>query len=338
VKVTEIGEFGLIRRFSPPFLAPLAVGELGIGDDCAVLPQADGSALLVTTDMLVEDVHFLRRAIPPADLGWKSLAVNLSDIAAMGGSPHAAFLSLALPRDVEVTWVDGFFAGLKELADATGTELLGGDTTSSPERVVVNIAVLGSARPELIKLRSGARPGDAVCVTGQLGASGGGLELVLAGRGAADNDEAELLRAHNRPRPHLAEGAWLAARVEVRAMMDVSDGIDSDLRRIGERSGCGALVDLARLPVSPALSRVGARRGWDLDRLAAAAGEDNCMLLSVDPTGVQALVADFAKALGRPLAVIGTITDEPEAVRYERAGRAATLRGHGFEHFAADGG
>jgi thiamine-monophosphate kinase len=337
VKVTEIGEFGLIRRFSPPFLAPLAVGELGIGDDCAVLPQADGSALLVTTDMLVEDVHFLRRAIPPADLGWKSLAVNLSDIAAMGGSPHAAFLSLALPRDVEVTWLDSFFDGLKELADATGTELLGGDTTSSPERVVVNVAVLGSARPERIKLRSAARPGDAVCVTGLLGDSGGGLELVRPARGAADNDEAELLRAHWAA-PALAEGAWLAARVEVRAMMDVSDGIDSDLRRIGERSGCGALVDLARLPVSPALSRVGARRGWDLDRLAAAAGEDYCLLLSVDPAGMEALAADFAEALGRPLAVIGTITDNAETVRYERAGRPVALHGHGFDHFAANGG
>ena len=178
MKVTEIGEFGLIRRFSPPFLAPLAAGELGIGDDCAVLPLPDGSVLLATTDMLVEDIHFLRRAIPPADLGWKSLAVNLSDIAAMGGSPHAAFLSLALPRDVEVEWVDSFFAGLKELAEESGTELLGGDTTRSPERVVVNIAVLGGARPDRVKLRSGARPGDAVCVTGFLGDSGGGLELV----------------------------------------------------------------------------------------------------------------------------------------------------------------
>jgi thiamine-monophosphate kinase len=338
VKVTEIGEFGLIRRFSPPFMAPLAVGELGIGDDCAVLPQADGTVLLVTTDMLVEDIHFLRRAIPPADLGWKALAVNLSDIAAMGGSPHAAFLSLALPRDVEVAWIDAFFAGLKELADESGTELLGGDTTRSPERVVVNIAVLGNARPDRVKLRSGARPGDAVCVTGFLGDSGGGLELVLAGSAAADDDEASLLRAHNRPRPQLAEGAWLAARPEVRAMMDVSDGIDSDLRRIGERSGCGARVDLGRLPVSAALARVGARRGWDVDRLAAAAGEDYCLLLTADPAGVAALAGDFATAFGRPLAVIGTITGEPEAVRYERAGRKATLRGHGFDHFAADGG
>ncbi len=338
MKVTEIGEFGLIRRFSPPFVAALAVGELGIGDDCAVLPQADGTVLLVTTDMLVEDVHFLRRAIAPADLGWKSLAVNLSDIAAMGGSPHAAFLSLALPRDVEVAWVDAFFAGLKELADSTGTELLGGDTTSSPERVVVNIAVLGRARPERVKLRSGARPGDAVCVTGFLGDSGGGLELVLAGYAAADDDEAELLRVHNRPHPHLAEGAWLAARPEVRAMMDVSDGIDSDLRRIGERSHCGARVDLARLPVSSALSRVGAHRKWDVERLAAAAGEDYCLLLAVDPGGLEALAAGFAAAFGRPLAVIGAITDGPEAVRYERAGREAVLHGHGFDHFAAGGG
>ena len=337
MKVTEIGEFGLIRRFSPPFVAALAAGELGIGDDCAVLPQPDGSVLLATTDMLVEDVHFLRRAIVPADLGWKSLAVNLSDIAAMGGTPQAAFLSLALPRDVEVEWVDDFFAGFKELADATGTALLGGDTTRSPERVVVNVAVLGRAAADRVKLRSGARPGDAACVTGFLGDSGAGLELVLAGRQAADADEAALLRAHNRPRPHLAEGAWLAARPEVGAMMDVSDGIDSDLRRIGERSRCGARIEIERLPVSPELARTAARRGWDVTRLAAAAGEDYCLLLAADPGSVAGLAADFAAAFGRPLVTIGTFTGEPEAVRYEVGGREAKLAGHGFDHFAATG-
>jgi len=337
VKVTELGEFGLIRRFSPPFTAALAAGELGIGDDCAVLPQPDGTMLLVTTDMLVEDVHFLRRAIAPADLGWKSLAVNLSDIAAMGGTPHAAFLSLALPRDVEVEWVDAFFAGLKELADATGTELLGGDTTRSPERVVVNVAVLGRAAAGRVKLRSSARAGDVACVTGFLGDSGGGLELVVAGRGATGDDESALLRAHNRPRPHLAEGVWLAGRPEVTAMMDVSDGIDSDLRRIGERSRCGARVDLDRLPVSPQLARVGARLGWDVTRLAAAAGEDYCLLLAADPGGVAGLAGEFAAVFGRPLVAIGTFTGEPEAVRYEVGGKEANLAGHGFDHFAANG-
>jgi thiamine-monophosphate kinase len=337
VKVTEIGEFGLIRRFSPPFVAALAAGELGIGDDCAVLPQPDGSVLLATTDMLVEDVHFLRRAIEPADLGWKSLAENLSDIAAMGGTAQAAFLSLALPRDVEVEWVDGFFAGFKELADATGTELLGGDTTRSPDRVVVNVAVLGRASADRVKLRSGARPGAVVCVTGFLGDSGGGLELVLAGAEAADADETALLRAHNRPRPHLAEGAWLAARPEVTAMMDVSDGIDSDLRRIGERSRCGARIGIDRLPVSPELARTAACRGWDVARLAAAAGEDYCLLAAVDPGRVGALTTDFAEVFAQPLTPIGTFTGEPEAVRYEVGGREAKLAGHGFDHFAANG-
>jgi thiamine-monophosphate kinase len=332
VKIAEIGEFGLIRRFAPRFLRDLPPGTAGIGDDCAILPWTGSRRLLVTTDMLVEGTHFLRAKIPARDLGHKSLAVNLSDIAAMGGRPVAVFLSLGIPEDVDVAWLDAFFAGLRALARREGVSLLGGDTTRSPGPLVINLAVLGEAKAGRIKLRSGARPGDAICVTGDLGDSGAGLRIILDG-GARTRDEAALVRSHNRPRAHLAEGAWLAGRAAVTAMMDVSDGIDSDLRRIMERSRCGAAVNLDALPLSGALRRTARRRGWEARELAAAGGEDYCLLVAVRRDEAAATARAFERTFGRPLVRIGTITAEKDGMRYFAGGKLAELRNRGFDHF-----
>ncbi len=332
MKLGEIGEFGLIRRFSPRFLRGLPPGAMGIGDDCAILPWIGSRRLLVTTDMLVEGTHFLRAKISARDLGYKSLAVNLSDIAAMGGRPTAAFLSLGIPGDVDVAWLDSFFAGLQGLARRERVPLLGGDTTRSSGPLVINLAVLGEAKVGRIKLRSGARPGDAIYVTGPLGDSGGGLRIILAGR-PRNRDEAALVRSHSRPRAHLAEGAWLAGRAAVMAMMDVSDGIDSDLRRIMERSGCGAAVDLDALPVSGPLRRTALRRGWKVRELAAAGGEDYCLLAAVRKDRAAAVARGFARAFSRPLVRIGTVTRAGDGLRYFSGGERAELARRGFDHF-----
>jgi len=334
MRLSDIGEFGLIARFAPRFLERLPAGTVGIGDDCAVLPWTKDRRLLVTTDMLVEGAHFLRAAIPARDLGYKSLAVNLSDIAAMGGRPTAAFLSLGIPGDIEVAWLDAFFRGIRDLAAAENVPLLGGDTTKSLGPLVINIAVLGTARRGRIKFRSGARPGDAVVVTGSLGDSAAGLRVVLEKR-PRGRDEAALVRRHNRPRPHLPEGAWLAGRKAVTAMMDVSDGIDSDLRRIMERSDCGAAVNLDALPLSALLRRTARRYGWDERELAAAGGEDYCLLATVRRDASAETAAAFERAFGRPLVRIGTITAAGDGLRYFAGGRPAALRHRGFDHFTA---
>jgi thiamine-monophosphate kinase len=309
---------------------------MGIGDDCSVEDVGGGRARLLTTDLLVEDVHFLRTRIPPEDLGWKSLAVNLSDIAAMGGEPRAAYLSLAIPADMDVAWLDRFFAGLEDLAARTRTPLLGGDTTSSPGPLVVNIAVTGEMRLGRVKYRSDAEPGDVICVTGCLGDSGAGLRVLLDGL-PDTGDEGVLLERHHRPRPHLEEGAWLAARADVRAMMDVSDGIDSDLQRIMERSECGARVDAGSLPISDELRRVGEARGWDTAELAAAAGEDYCLLATVAADAWVGVAAGFAGAFDRPLYRIGEIVPADEGLSYELDGERVGLGRRGFDHFAGDG-
>jgi len=327
-----LGEFGFIARMARPFVKSLPAGVEGIGDDCAVLPWTERERLLVTTDMLIEDRHFIRKRIAAADLGYKSLAVNLSDIAAMGGRPRWALLSIGIPAGTELGWLDGFFKGWREAAKPSGVCFVGGDTTKSPGGIVINVVVVGTVRAGRIKLRSAARPGDVVAVTGTLGDSGGGLKVLLGG-GAKNRDEANLVRAHHRPRPHLEEGEWLASRPGVRAMMDVSDGIDSDLRRIMERSDVGTDVDLEKLPFSAALARVARRRGFDVIETAAAGGEDYCLLLTVAPGRFASLSAAFERRFGRPLAAIGTIRPRGHGLRYFFNARPVRLESRGFDHF-----
>lgn len=339
-RLARLGEFGFIDRMARPFLKGLPKGIEGIGDDCAVLPRIKGERLIVTTDMLIEDRHFIRKRIPARDLGWKALAVNLSDIAAMGGRAKWALLSIGIPAGIDLDWLDAFFAGWRDAAVPSGVRLAGGDTTKSPAGLVINVVVIGMVRAGREKLRSAARPGDVIAVTGRLGDSGGGLKVILAGasrkRGTGEKvcrDEARLIRAHNRPRPHLEEGEWLAGRAGVRAMMDVSDGIDSDIRRIMERSGVGADIDLDRLPVSPELERVARRRGFDAIETAAAGGEDYCLLATVERKSFDKIAVAFARKFGRPLRAVGTIRPRSSGLRYFLRGKRTSLKSRGFDHF-----
>ena len=335
MKIGELGEFNMIRRILPRFPAPSGAIK-GIGDDCAVLPGAPGRVQLVTTDLLVERVHFLLDRITPEELGHKALAVNASDIAAMGGQPTAAFLSIGLPPTIEVEWIDRLFAGIEALSRQIRCPLLGGDTTRSMTDMVINFAVLGDAAENEIKLRSTARPGDVVAVTGFLGDSGAGLRLLLE-RHRTDRPDCDyLVRAHHAPMPHLAEGGWLARRMGVHAMMDVSDGIDSDIHRIMEQSGVGAGIELEQLPLSAPMRNVCHAHGWDALELAATGGEDYCLLCTVEGAAYEAVSLDFVRTFGKPLHAIGTIRSEP-GLRYTRGGRPARLAGHGFDHFASPG-
>jgi len=318
-KLSEIGEFGLIGRIRDLFPAP--EGVEGIGDDCAVLPQRDGRDTLVSTDLLIEGTHFLREDIPPYRLGWKSAAVNISDIAAMGGKPVATFLSVALPADLDASWMDEFLRGYGEISGRFGVALLGGDTTASPDRICINVAVLGECPSGTARLRSHAQAGDRICVTGPLGDSAAGLKAILGGV-ERDADVQALIDRHYLPLPRVEEGLRLSATPGVHAMMDISDGIGSDLRHILDASGTGAQVDLAALPLSPALQRVCARYGWDAAALATGGGEDYELLFTCTP--------EAEKALGVPHTVIGTIT-AGTAIEWLGAGRSVC----GFDHFKA---
>lgn len=295
MELSKLGEFGLIDIISGRFQAP--EGVTGIGDDCAIMPQASGRDTLVSTDMLVEGTHFLMDDISAFRLGWKSAAVNISDIAAMGGKPTATFLSLGLPKGMSQEWWEEFIEGYKAISERFGCPLLGGDTTSSKDRLCINVTVLGEAPSGHVHRRSDAKPGDLVCVTGTLGDSAGGLQVILNGV-ERDALAEELVRKHYEPMPRVSEGLALAG---AHAMMDISDGIGSDLRHILKASGVGAEVDIAALPFSRELREVCARHGWDATSLAISGGEDYELLFTIGPDEV----------VDVPHTVIGRITAAP---------------------------
>ena len=310
-------ESGFIDKICARFVELPLNGSEGIGDDCAVLPVADGDALLFTADLLNEGVHFLRRATSARELGGKALAVNLSDIAAMGGRPVATLLSLALPPDAGETWAGEFMEGYRALSERYGVALVGGDTTRSGQGITINVTAIGRAPLSCIKRRSAARPGDVLFTTGALGASGAGLRDLLAGR--LDTPAAA---EHRNPRPQVEEGLWLGMRREVHAMMDLSDGLASDLRHILDRSGVGAEVLLERIPVA---------EGSDL-QTAACGGEDYKLLLTADAEGAGQLADEFLKRFGSPLHPLGRITGTRELVWLQN-GNPVPLDWHGFTHY-----
>jgi thiamine-monophosphate kinase len=332
MKLFDLGEFALIERMTRPFGIALPSGSVGPGDDCAILPGTEGRLTLITTDLLIEGVHFLRREISAPELGHKALAVNLSDIAAMGGTPKSFLLSLGLPPDLEIEWVDGFIEGMSALAREYGLNILGGDTTKSLGPIVVNIALMGEGEPAHIKLRSAARPKDIIAVTGFLGDSAAGLRTILenAPKSAA---EQKLRERHHKPRPHLREGQWLGGRPEVHAMMDISDGLNSDIQRIMDRSQCGARIELTQLPVSPELKEGAKNLGWDARNLAAGGGEDYCLLCTVDCERFEACARDFREKFGTPLYRLGEITDQTRSLDYLEDGRVTDFSPRGVEHF-----
>lgn len=295
----RLGEFELIEWIKDRFDVP--AGMTGIGDDCAILPQRDGFETLVSTDMLIDGVHFLISDVDPHSLGWKSAAVNISDIAAMGGRPTGSFLSVALPKGISDDFVKSFMEGYKELSDRYGCPLLGGDTTSSLDRLCISVTVLGECPVGAGVRRDSARAGDLICVTGALGDSAAGLRCILEGCARGTNENS-LIHRHYHPLPRVTEGIALAA-AGAHAMMDISDGIASDLRHILKASGVGARVDCASLPLSAELLAACSQHSWDPVALALEGGEDYELLFTIDPAA--------ERALDVPHHVIGAIVSEP---------------------------
>lgn len=314
------GEFGFIEYIKEHF--GVSEGMVGIGDDCAILPCGEGE-LIYSTDMLLEGVHFLRGAASPEDIGWKSLAVNISDIAAMGGWPEATFLSIALPKDAQGEWAERFIAGYAELSHKFGVPLLGGDTTSSLRDIAINVGVLGRAQYGKSIRRNGARVGDGIYVTGHLGNSAGGLQAILNGWERTPEVES-LIQSHLKPMPRLAEGAALMKTGLVGAMMDISDGIASDLRHILKSSNVGAQVALNKLPISSDLKSICNTYGLDKHTLATGGGEDYELLFTA-PERIEELL-DF------PVYQIGEIV-LGETLIWTMNDTVVDFSTKGFNHF-----
>ncbi len=336
--LSALGEFGIVDLFRRR-AGPLPSG-LGIGDDCAVLDDDGPRRTLVTTDMLVEGVHFLRNAMTPWQLGWKSMAVNVSDVAAMGGRPVAAFLSIGLTKDYPRQDLAEFRDGLLACCDAYGTVLAGGDTVSSPQGLVINVALVGSARPDEILYRSGAKPGHIVCVGRTLGASAAGLELVLLPADQRDRIEQDLdssardkaLTMHLQPDPQVDLGLLLAQTKGVGAAIDLSDGLVADLGHMAKESHVRILLDSKRIPIDPSADAVAKAMGRSALPWALFGGEEYCLIFSVEPDTLKPLQRQAADRLGLDIVPVGRVESGPAQVLVDGKEAGETK---GWDHFSS---
>ncbi len=335
MKVAELGEFGLID-----LLAKMAYAVkdtkveawqkliLGIGDDAAAW-HGDTAIQLATVDSLIQDVHFTLGITSWEELGWKALAVNLSDIAAMGGLPRYALVSLALPGDTEVEDVAALYRGMIELAQQFQVAVVGGNLSSAP-LVMVDVTVLGRAkgRDKPVLTRSAAEPGEKVAVTGYLGGAAAGLEMLLKRLQFDSEATASLRRAFLQPYPRVAEGQILVES-GVKAAIDISDGLVSDLKHVCQASQVGARIEIERVPVSPAVK---ANFGDKALELALAGGEDYELLF----TASAEVIAKVKAATSCPISVIGEILADKAArvTLMDADGNPASLPKEGWEHFA----
>jgi thiamine-monophosphate kinase len=301
--------------------------EVGVGDDAAVLVPTPGRRLVVTTDVLVEGRHFTAALSQPADWGWKAVAVNCSDVAAMGGLPRWLVLALTVPEGTPVSRLDALYAGIHEACRAFAVDLVGGDTSRGP---ALSLAVTAIGEAGRVVTRSGARPGDCLAVSGPLGAPAAGLALLRRDDPAAAEllaDFPALAAAHRRPCPELGAGPRLA-RAGATAMLDVSDGLAGDALHLAEASGTGLEVDEARVPLAPGVRQAAELLGLDPVALALGGGEDFVLAVALPPE-----VDPTAHALIE----CGRFTATPDRrVRLTPHG-PAPLAGLAFDHFRPDG-
>jgi thiamine-monophosphate kinase len=335
MRLSEIGEFGLIERLRKRLAQPdlEAHGIVGIGDDAAVMPCLGEDLLLLTTDTLVEDIHFRRNWMTPYQLGWKAMAANVSDIAAMGGRPAHAVVTLAAPPDLEIEFVDQLFEGLQAVAAEHGARILGGDTVRTHRGLVVGVALTGFVERELLLRRFGARRGQALMVTGALGAAGAGLRLLERGMNHLSR-YAEALQAHRQPSPRLKAARALAATRSATACIDLSDGLAGDARRLAEASGVGLRLRLDRVPVAE-VCRDACANDLLCDPLEVAltGGEDYELLFTVPKRAAAPVAERLAREANLQATVIGEVVARAQGVVGIQAdGTEAPLEG-GYQHF-----
>ncbi len=335
MKISELGEFGLIDRIRGALPEPGPSVVVGVGDDVAVVEASTESVWLATCDVQVEGAHFLRAAIPPRSLGRKALAINLSDIASAGGIPRFALVSLGLPTDLEVRFIDELYAGLREQAEEFSVDIVGGNISRSRLGMFVDIFLLGEAPRDNVVLRSGAAAGDRILLTGSVGDAAAGVALLLDPRLAVDPLYAPTAaRRRDSPTPRVREGALIGAMRLASAMIDVSDGVASDLGHICERSGVSARVAAESLPVRPenrALAKAARGDEW---HFALRGGEDYELLITAAPARAEDLARRITEETGTPVTDIGEIlpADRPgELVLPD--GTSLPLGGAGWDHF-----
>jgi thiamine-monophosphate kinase len=337
--VGEVGEFELIARLesrcrTPPLPPEVA---LGIGDDTAVF-RCDGALLLATCDIQIEGVHFELDLIGPYKLGRRAMAVNLSDLASMGGGPSFALVSMGLPACLALEGFDEIFEGMRDEMAEYQAAIVGGNLSRSPETLVLDVFMVGRASPETVLTRSGARPGDEIWVTGRLGASSAGLDLLGMYGASAPGELADLAEAHLQPRPRVREGQEIARAGVASAMIDISDGLASDLGHLCEKSGVGAEIHQADLPVADGVEDVARLSQKDMWHYVLSGGEDYELLFTA-ARGAGREVRRLADRMETPIRKIGAILPLDEGTwLMDAAGNRIPLGAGGWDHFGRDRG
>jgi len=328
----ETGESRLLRRITAlaaKTLTPRIIN--GIGDDAAVWQPSRSHRSLITTDTLVEGVHFPSEGLTPVQLGHRALAVNLSDLAAKGARPVLVTVALGLRLPVDDAWIIGFYEGLTALACDTGTAVVGGDLVRSAV-TTITLTVIGEASPQRIPLRSGARPSDILAVTGSLGASRAGLAALEADL-LHEPDARAAFAAFATPQPRLREGRLLAASRSVHAMLDISDGLAIDVHRLIAASQCAAVLDTP-LPIAATTTAVAQACGADPEAWALSGGEEYELLVAVAPRSLRLLSQRLFHRCGRALIPIGRCV-AGTGLRIRRHEREEELAVLGWDHFSA---
>ena len=318
----------------------------GIGDDAAVFKSSTGKDVLVSTDLLVEDIDFRRDTTRPDLLGHKALAVSLSDMAAMGARPRWGLISIGVPNEVwNSEFLDGFYSGFLELAARYGVTLIGGDVSRTPDKIVIDSILVGESLTAGAVFRAGAQPGDQIFVTGFLGDAAAGLRLIERGarlptKGAqpaqADPESSEhhqleyLLRRQLQPEPRVGWGLLLGEQQLATAMIDISDGLSSDLNHLCAESKVGALIDASQIPIDPLVTELTGRRALDPLMLALHGGEDFELLFTVKPEMVGILPK---RVDGVSRTRIGEITEATNGVLISEGSRTWNLESGGWQHF-----
>jgi thiamine-monophosphate kinase len=332
------GEFDLIDRFRSrlKFRSPRI--KFGIGDDCAVYEGATGKYQIITTDALIENVHFKLSTTTPVLLGRKALSINISDIAAMGGVPHLALVTLGIPKSLPVKFLDDLYKGMNQVCLEHKIEIAGGDTTASPGHLFINITLVGEADKKQLFTRTGARSGDIIFVTGTPGESALGLKLLSTPRKKWKgniNFQKKMINAHLDPVPRLAESQKLVkSSARITSMIDISDGLAQDLLHICKGSNVGAIIREDWLPKSQALKSLTSLNKLRILDYTLSGGEDYELLFTLKSEDVRKIINQFKNAK-TPLTQIGEVTDHPQKlILLNNDGKSKSLKKlSGFDHF-----
>lgn len=334
MNIKKYGEFELIRNLTKKLPAYSKEVVKGVGDDCAVIKQNKDSFLLATCDTQVANVHFFPEITNSEKIGQKAIAVNISDIAAMGGKPTFTLVSLIIPEDYEPEQIEKIYSGIKITCTTYGVQILGGNI-SKGEQLVIDIFMMGEVKPDELLLRSGAKPGDKILVTGTLGIAAAGFELLKNKKLIiSDKDRSELILKQTSPIPRLTEASVIAQLQLATSMIDISDGLASDIRHICDQSKVGAEIYEDKIPLNKSTIQIARQLKRDPLTFALTGGEDYELLFTVQEKNADKIISSVNEKTGTPVSIIGEILPQNAGVKMKKKnGNHISLSLHGWNHF-----